>query len=862
MLSLILVVTLIMGIFGIPRVELTHKFQTMLPKTDTINKIHQDMIARFGEDGMVMVIGLNDKELFTLEKFQQWKKMGDEIKSVDGVDSVFSVAHMYGLYKNDSLKKFELRGLSPTMPQTQAEVDSIKEVVHSFPFYDGLLYNDETGASLMMVFINSEKFNSKNRGSTLPDVVKVSEKYQQFFPPLRYSGMPYIRDVIFNIVRYEMRLFVILSAIATILIIFVFFRSFRLVFACMGVVAIGVVWAFGTMGFLGFMVSPLMALTPPLMIVIAIPNCIYLITRYHVEFVRSGNKVRSLDRVIQRIGGATFMTNATTSIGFATFILTNNEKLVEFGIVACINVMALFFLSLIFIPTILSFMKDPSVKHTKHLSKKWVEKTVGYLEFLALKKRTTVYIVTIILAGLSFIGVSKMRVTGAITEDLPWSHQVKKDLFFIEDNFGGMVPFEIIINFKLKGQIQREKNLQKIDAIQQLLHQDTVFSKSLSIVDATKFVNQAFYGGDPDKYKIIEKRDLAFIKPYLESIKGKNSTGGVKGFIDSTETRARITTQVKDLGSKDLDKIEFRIAQKADSILNPDKKEMNLALEKIYKANGASKDTLLSEFYENFPRVYNILLDEIAGNDTAKLITLEEDPAAIYAWHQDKNFNKHLKSAADKNVFTIAFTGSAVAFATGTKYLVGNLATSLIYAILSISILMAFIFRSFRMVIISMVPNLIPLLFTAAIMGFLDVPLKPSTLLVFSIALGISVDDAIHFLAKYRQELKTGSTIQLSALKSIRESGVSMIYTSIVLFCGFLMFTFSDFGGTKALGMLISLTLLVAMVCNLIILPSLLVTLDKWVNTKALKEPFIEIFDEEIDEDLSGIQVETNKNNS
>ena len=848
-----------MGYFGVTRIELNHKFQTMLPKNDTVNLIYQDMKARFGEDGMIMVIGINDKNLYSLNNFQQWKKMGDDIKKIDGVDSVFSVAHMYGLYKHDTLKKFELRAISPNMPQTQSEVDSIKNVVHSFPFYNGLLYNDTTGASLMMVFINPEKFNSKERGTTVADVIEVSGNYSETFKEIHYSGLPFIRDVLFKTLQNELRLFIFLSAAATILIIFIFFRSIRVVIACMAVVAVGVIWSFGTMGILGYEVSQLMALIPPLMIVIAIPNCIYLITKYHVEFVKSNNKMRALSRVIQRIGGATFMTNATTAMGFATFIFTNNDKLIEFGVIASINVMALFFLSLIIIPSILSFMKDPSVKHTKHLSKGWVEKTVDLLIFLATKRRTVVYIITACVVGFAFIGIYMMRVTGAITEDLPDSHQVKKDLLFIENNFGGMVPFEVIIDFKRKGQIQRDKNLQKIDAIQKTMEEDTVFSKSLSIVDATKFVNQAFYNGNPVKYKLMEKRDLGFIKPYLESLQNKRGAGGVKGFIDSTETRARITSQVKDLGSADLDRIKSRIAIKADSILNPDKAQLESSLALIEKAKGSEKDTLLFQLYENFPRIYSLLIDEIAQGDSLKTVELEMDPEKVYALHHDKNFNKHLNAAAENTIFTITFTGTAVAFATGTKYLVGNLFTSLLFAVLSISALMALVFRSFRMVLISMLPNLIPLIITAAVMGFLDVPLKPSTVLVFSIALGISVDDAIHYLAKFRQELKLGKSISDSAIISIRESGVSMIYTSIVLFSGFLMFMFSDFGGTKALGMLISLTLLVAMLCNLIILPSLLMTLDKWLNIKAFKEPYLEIFDEEIDEDLSEIKVENIK---
>ena len=126
-------------------------------------------------------------------------------------------------------------------------------------------------------------------------------------------------------------------------------------------------------------------------------------------------------------------------------------------------------------------------------------------------------------------------------------------------------------------------------------------------------------------------------------------------------------------------------------------------------------------------------------------------------------------------------------------------------------------------------------------------PIKPSTILVFSIAFGISVDDTIHFLAKYRQELKANNwKIKRSVYAALRETGVSMFYTSIVLFFGFSVFMISSFGGTVALGGLVSATLLFAMLSNLLLLPSMLLSLEKEIaNKEVLKEPAIDIIPEE-----------------
>lgn len=192
-------------------------------------------------------------------------------------------------------------------------------------------------------------------------------------------------------------------------------------------------------------------------------------------------------------------------------------------------------------------------------------------------------------------------------------------------------------------------------------------------------------------------------------------------------------------------------------------------------------------------------------------------------------------------------------------YLVKNLLTSLALAILIIAGMMALLFKNTKMVLTAMIPNLIPLLTTGGIMGLTGIPIKPSTILVFGIAFGISVDDTIHFLAKFKQELKHREwDLKYCVLRALQETGVSMIYTSIILFFGFGTFTFSQFGGTKALGMLISFTLLIAMVTNLQLMPSLLLWLEKAITKKAHVEPLIELYDEEEDIDLDELEVKPN----
>lgn len=856
----VLALTAFWGYMAIFYLHVNHKFGDMIPGKDSSMIVYNNLKSEFGEDGMVMVIGVKDKNLYQLKKFNAWHELGQEIKKVEGVDSVFSVAHMYNIVKDDSLKKFNLKPVSPKGARSQKHADSIREIIHSLPFYNGKLYNDKTGASLMMVFIDPKKFNSENRGTTVDDIVNITDKYQDIFPEIHHSGMPYIRTVLFDTLRGEMRLFLGLSALMSLLIIYIFFRSIRIVLICTVQIAIGIVWSFGTMATLGYEVSSLMALIPPLITVIAVPNCIYLLNRFQQEYMKCENKIKAIYNVIQKIGIATFLTNATTAAGFGTFVFTTSEKMIEFGIVAFINVFALFITSIIIIPVILSYVSPPSVKQTKHLERKWVGVIINLLVNSATKRAVLVYAAMIIVTVVGIIGIMMMKTEGQITGDLSPESKVLRDLRFIEDNFGGTIPFEIVIDTKKKGQLRQNKTLEKIEAFQVALSKIDHLSASISLVDATKFLNQAFYGGDPEQYVIPTKRDQVYLQKYFEknpNSKSKKQVNALKGFRDTAEIKTRITMQAADLGTFEIEALEEMVSYIADTTFNPDKEKISGLYKNIISSGikDSEKDKLLAELYDLNGRIKYALEDHYTTEDTSLIAKIDADENNFNLIHRKKDFNSQLKKAISDCSYKVYITGTSVVFAKGAHYMVDNLLSSIIYAIISISLLMALLFRSFRMVLITMVPNIFPLIITAAIMGFFGVPIKPSTILIFSIALGISLDDAIHYLAKYRQELKGGMTVKEAAIESIRESGVSMIYTSIILFAGFSVFIFSDFGGTKALGILLSITLGVAMVCNLVILPTLLMTLNKFVNLKAMKEPYLDIFDEEIDIELSELEI-------
>ena len=464
------------------------------------------------------------------------------------------------------------------------------------------------------------------------------------------------------------------------------------------------------------------------------------------------------------------------------------------------------------------------------------------------KHRPLVYVLTACVVLVSINGMRLIETTGNIVDDLPKNHTVVNDLHWFETHFGGVVPFEIEIDTRKKRRVSQSKVLEEIEATQELFRKDPNFSKSISIVDAMKFIKQAYYNGDPERYELITSRERAFFSDYVDNSNADKNL--LNAYVDSTQRYARINLQVADIGTIEMDSLLAKYHPRIDSIFNPKRRLQDSLLAIIGTSDDGHLVDSLSERIlkrnSSANRVFKASLQSEGSNATVDLDSIH--------FAGDTGMINALSRAVDSTYLGVLITGPSITFLEGTNYLVRNLFISLSIAILIVALLMAVVFSSLRMIIISVITNLIPLLFTAGIMGYFGINIKPSTILVFSVAFGISVDDTIHYLAKYRQELRlTNNDIGRSVHLALKETGVSMVYTSIILFFGFGVFASSDFGGTQALGILVSLTLMVAMFANLVLLPSFLMSFEKAMLTRWFQEPFLTLLDEEEDLELDDL---------
>lgn len=737
----------------------------LLPDDHPINLEYQSFLRQFGEEGNAVVFAVRDSLLFTPSKINRWNKFSKQLSAFPEVDFVLSLDNLQELKKDNDKQEFILQPLISSPIKTKKEIDSIKNhLFNDLPFYDKLLFNKESGTIRTIVNLDKDIVNTTVRKDfILKDLTNLVENFEEETGlKVHVSGMPYIRTMNSQNIIDEIGKFILAALGVTSLIFFFFFRSFRATLISMGVVIIGVMWAFGILGLLQYEITVLTALIPPLIIVIGIPNCIFLINKYQQEVKKHGNQALSLQRVISKIGNATLMTNMTTASGFATFIITDSKLLKEFGIVASLNIIGIFVLSLLIIPIVYSYLSLPKTRHLKHLNKRWIDAFVNWMERIVRERRIAVYVVSLVLLITSIIGIYQIDISGSPIEDMPKNAPFFKEIRFFEEEFDGIMPVEIVVDTKRPKGVLKPNTLKRINQLSEVIIEIPELSKPISVVNLIKYSKQAFYNGIPKYYQLPTSQENNFIMKVAQNSQGNGNL--LKNFVDSTGQTARITTFMRDVKTNRMEEIEEKLLENIDRFFPPDQ-------------------------------------------------------------------------------YDVYMTGSALLFLKGTKYLVKNLVLSLAFAIFLIALFMAYLFRSFRMIIISLIPNLLPLVVTAGIMGFVGVPIKPSTILVFSIAFGISVDDTIHFLAKYRQELIANKwQIKKSVYAALRETGVSMFYTSIVLFFGFSVFVISNFGGTVALGSLVSATLMFAMLANLILLPSLLLSLERNIaNKEILKEPQIDI---------------------
>ncbi len=692
------------------KVEFSYDANKAIPEDNIKYKDYQSFLKQFGSDGNLVVVGISTNSLFTIENFTAYNNLQKSLNEIAAVKSVMSIPTAVDLLKDTAAQKFISKKIFSESFSKQSDLDSQVAVFNNLPIYQSILYNPKTNAYLMGITIDKDSISSFHRARIINQIVTIVKDFEiKAKIETHISGLPYIRTIVAERIKKEMNFFLAASLIFSAVVLLLFFRSTAAMFMSLAVVAMGVIWSFGTMALFGYKITLLTALIPPLVVVIGIPNCIYFLNKYHTSFKESRDKQFALFTMVGRMGIVTLFCNIAAAIGFAVFALTQSSLLKEFGYVSGINIMALFFISLLFIPSVLSLMKAPTEKQMQYLKNPLLEKSLVKIRRWTIFHSKWVYGISIIILLFSITGLFKLKKEGFIVDDLPKKDIIYTDLKWFENNFNGIMPLEILIDTKKrKGLIRNMQPIQNIDEFSNYIEQNGNTAKPLSFVEGLKFSRQAFYDGDSVSYTTPSgMAEMAIMSQYIKTDKKHNSQKkGIESllnnFIDSNQQIARISVNMKDIGSKQL-------------------------------------PLLLNDFEKKGYEIF------------------------------------------DSTKYSITFTGGSVTFLEGTSFIINGLKESIIYAFLLIAICMLYLFKSVRVLLCSLIPNVIPLVVTGGVMGWMGIALKPSTVLVFSVALGIVIDVTIRFLVNYKQELKNyNNNIKATINQTIKQTGISIIYTSLV----------------------------------------------------------------------------------
>ena len=754
----ILLSTLVMGYYAI-QVKLSYEYTKAIPSDNPKFIVYNDFVKKYGVDGTTVVVGFKTDQFYTKDFFNQVDALHKVLKQNTAVAEVMSIPTAYTITKDSAEAKFNAVKIFHAPYTSDSLLLADQTVFENLPFYKNLYYNPDSNSYIMAVSFIADSINSVSRTKIIGSIQNDLDRFSQSTKTeVHISGLPFIRTIMADRIKKEMLWFLIGSLVLSAITLLIFFRSISATIMSLAVVLMGVIWSLGTMVLLGQKITLLTALIPPLIVVIGIPNCIYFLNKYHTSYKETNDKDKALVQMVGRMGVVTLFCNITAAIGFFVFALTKSPLLKEFGWVSGLNIMILFFISLFFIPPVLSYLPAPKAKHVRYLDNQYLEKILLKIERWAFTHTKWVFSITIIAVIVSLLGVLQIKKEAFIVDDLPKQDKLYTDLKWFEQHAGGVMPLEILVDTKkTNGLIRSIKPLEQIEEFNTFMLEQPELGKPLGLLEGVKFAKQAFYDGDSLSYAVPTGTEMAFIGPYFASAAPKegikmtanNPAQLLNKFIDTAKRQTRISINMKDIGSA----------------------KLPVLLNKIDSAS-------------------------IAIFDTAK--------------------------------YNVVITGSSVTFLEGSNFIVKGLGESIFWAFLLIAICMIFLFRSFPILICSLIPNIVPLFITAGIMGWTGISLKPSTVLVFSVALGIAIDVTIRFLVNYKQELPhLNYQVHNTLIQTIKHTGISIIYTSLVLVAGFIIFCFSDFGGTKALGWLTSITLVVSTLTNLVLLPALIKTFIK-----------------------------------
>jgi predicted RND superfamily exporter protein len=719
-----------------------YEFEKFFPQGDNETQYFEEFRKSFENDYDYLLIAIeNNQGVFEPQFLQKVDSLTQELKSLNYVTEVISPTEL----KLPVVTGLGIQWRKVLHPDDSLLLRKDEQKIYESKEWIGSFFSEDKKA-IALVLKNEEKLSKKKSDELIEGIEKSIGSYH--FEATHLAGKLKAQQVYLMRMQREIILFLVVAIVLVIITLAVTFRSLWGVIFPILIVLFSIIWQLGIMQLLGKKIDVLQVLVPTILFVVGMSDVIHILSKYVEELRYGTSKTEAIRRSMKDVGLATFLTSFTTAVGFFTLITAQIMPIRDFGVYTSIGVMVAFFLTIIMMPAIMVLAPLPKISKDKKASEKWHKFLTGNFRFVIRYRKAIFWgfgIITVVCLSV----IPRIKVNNFLLEDLRPHEPLKKEFMFFEKKFSGGRPFEMLIESKNTDQkLFRSDVIYEIQKLELLAKKHFDLGFIQSPVSMVKFFNRAQNSGLNNYFKVpVKKNELDSIL-YRMELSGFLEMEQSRLFVDESQTKARISAKMDDLGS--------------------------------YVVNNMEKE-FLKEAYQQIDT--SIISFQLTGS--ARLV--------------------------DKNISSLSV----------------NMVKGLGVAFLIIALCFGLLFKSLRMIVIALIPNVIPLIVIAGIMGFTGIDLKVSTSIIFTIAFGIAVDDTIHFLSRYKIELNKNKSKLYAIKRTFMSTGRAMILTSIVLCMGFIAMVTSGFLSIFYMGFLISITLLIALLADLYLLPLLLIYFTK-----------------------------------
>ncbi len=644
--------------------------------------------------------------------------------------------------------------------------DSLRKVAR-----DDRLLNEEKLKNVESNFSKYHQSNLKKQRYNIKIVRQILSDYQDNYN-IHIAGVPMIIADSIDFINSDIKIFSLLILIFTILTLLLIFKSLKWVVAplliCVGVI----ISMLGLLGFLDWPVTLVSSNFISLLFIITLSMNIHLMVRYR-EILTKEKNISQIDLIlwsVKKVSLPCFYTSVTTIVAFGSLIMSDITPVIDFGYMMAIGILISYLFTFILLPNLLTINNDDIVNHSREYNV--LTNSINYFYQLVRKKSSLIIIIFSSLFLLAIIGMFRLTVENSFINYYKESTQINKGMRMIDSKLGGTTPLNLVI--EAPRSVKTEEKYE--DEFEDFFSEDD-FEE-----DKCQFSNSYWYNSN--NIDLIDR-----IHDYLSNLPEI-------GKVTSLSSSLFILKSLN--GDADLDDFILTLA------CNKTSEDIKNTLFYPYLSDDGNKIHFSARIIESSKNLRRNELIKRIESDLVTKFNLEEDD--------------------------IHLNGILVLYNNILQSLFKSQILTLIFVFFVILIMFLLIFRNIKVSLIAIIPNIIVAVFILGVMGLTNIPLDIMTITIAAIAIGIAVDDTIHYTHRFEEELKKDGNYIEAVKRSHNTIGKAMYYTTAIVGFGFFILVFSNFVPTIYFGFLTTLSMVFALLADFLLLPVLFVKFKPFGN--------------------------------